>query len=211
MLHDRSNGLARMGEQTTTSSFKLDIPEANMLSLRRFCTHLVAISCLLALGGCATAVRGYRQYWEIDSTPSAAVVSLSNGVRCTAPCKIKLPRKHGFAVEVCKSGYRAERAHVASHLSKTGSAMIAGNAVLGGVVGAGTDVALGSNRDLRPDPMHVALEPEAPGCQQPAYPAVPDDGQTPAEYQRAEERRATSTEPLRYRNSHGRAGRARKD
>ena len=181
-----------------------------MSNLIRTGTHVVAAGCLLALAGCATAVRGYRQYWEIDSSPSAATVSLSNGVRCTAPCKIKLPRKHAFAVEVCKPGYRTERAEVTSDLSRSGSAMLVGNAVLGGVVGAGTDMALGSNRDLRPDPMQVALQSESPGCQQPAYPPVPQDGQTPEEYQRAEERRATSTEPLRYRNSHGRPGRSAK-
>ncbi|MEI2433435.1 PEGA domain-containing protein [Lysobacter yananisis] len=139
----------------------------------------------LAASGCATFIRGSTQSLTIDSLPGAATVSLSNGERCSTPCVLKLKRKHPVAVELCKPGYRQALTQVRSELGSAGAVRMAGNALIGGLIGVGVDAASGAAKDLNPNVLAVLLVEETPGCTAPAFPAVPENGQTPEEYARA--------------------------
>jgi hypothetical protein len=132
--------------------------------------------------GCATITRGRSEAWIIDSTPSGATVSLSNGERCETPCTLKLRRKYPFSVEVCKAGFHTVNTTVQSEISGAGAAGMAGNVLIGGVIGAGVDAGTGATKDLRPNPLNVQLVAEAPGCLAAAFPHVPEDGETPEEH-----------------------------
>lgn len=144
---------------------------------------LVAIlAASLVAGGCATVTRGTTQAWSVDSVPSGAVASLSNGERCETPCALTLKRKHPFSVEVCKAGYRAVNTTVVSSISGAGATGMAGNVLVGGVIGIGVDAASGATKDLTPSSLLVQLIEEAQGCVAPTFPAVPDGGQRAEEY-----------------------------
>lgn len=139
---------------------------------------------LLAAGGCATFIRGSTQALTVDSLPGGAIVSLSNGERCTTPCVLKLKRKHPVAVELCKPGYRQALTLVRSELGSAGAVRMAGNALIGGLIGVGVDAASGAAKDLNPNVLAVLLVEESPGCTAPQFPAVPQNGQTPQDYAR---------------------------
>jgi hypothetical protein len=148
--------------------------------------HRLALAAVLAAAlagsGCATFARGSTQALTIDSLPGGATVSLSNGERCSTPCTLKLKRKHPVAVELCKPGYRQATAQVRSEVGSGGAAGLAGNLLIGGLVGAGVDAATGATKDLNPNVVAVLLLEEAPGCRVPQFPAVPEHGQTPDQY-----------------------------
>ncbi|MEH6416680.1 PEGA domain-containing protein [Pseudomonas sp. CGJS7] len=144
----------------------------------------LALAALLTLAGsgCATFVRGSTQAVTIDSLPGGATASLSNGERCSTPCTLKLKRKHPVAVELCKPGYRQALAQISSEVGRGGAFGLAGNMLVGGLIGAGVDAASGAAKDLNPNVLAVLLLEEAPGCTAPKFPAVPENGQTPEDY-----------------------------
>ena len=113
----------------------------------------------LALGGCATVTRGLDDSWTVNTTPSGASVRTSGQFYCDAtPCTFKLPRKSQFDVTIAKAGYKSWTGHVTHHVSGAGGAGMAGNVVLGGIIGAGVDASSGAMLDLTPNPLSVTLE-----------------------------------------------------
>jgi hypothetical protein len=107
---------------------------------------------------CATVVRGTNQDFVVESTPPGARVVTSNGFECDAtPCTFRMPRRPGFDVTVSLEGYATRTLTVDSAISGGGGGAMAGNLLLGGVVGAGVDVASGAMNDLKPNPLHVIL------------------------------------------------------
>lgn len=142
-----------------------------------------ALVVLVATGsGCATVTRGRYQAWTIDSAPGGAVVSLSNGERCETPCTLKLRRKYPFAVHVCKVGFHPVNTMVQSQISGAGAMGMAGNVLIGGLVGVGVDAGTGATRDLQPNPLVITLVEEVPGCETPYFPDVPHGGETAEEH-----------------------------
>src|SRR5262245_8880304 len=94
---------------------------------------------------CATVIRGTKQDFTIHSEPSGARGSLSTGQSCVTPCELVLPRKHDFDVTVTMDGYHPGTAHVTSGWSAGGTTtFIAGNVILGGLIGMGVDAANGA-------------------------------------------------------------------
>lgn len=149
-------------------------------------TALAMTALLAASSGCATITRGKAETFEIRSTPAGATASLSNGERCTTPCRMDLRRKFPFNVELCLTGYAPQTAEVTSVLGNEGKARLASNILMPAtVVAAGVDVGNGSARDLTPNPLDVALESAEPGCSAPQFPTVPEGGQTAAEFKAA--------------------------
>ena len=113
----------------------------------------------LALGGCATVTRGTNDSWTVNTTPSGATVKTSNQFECdSTPCTFKMPRKSEFDVTITKAGYKDWHGHVTHHISGAGGAGMAGNVVLGGIIGAGVDAYSGAMNDLVPNPLNVTLE-----------------------------------------------------
>ncbi len=147
-------------------------------------TSAIAGACVAMLfaSGCATITRGSTQTWTVESTPIGATASLSNGERCETPCTLTLKRKHPIAVQICKPGFAPVNTSVQSAMSGQGGAAMAGNVLVGGLIGAGIDAGSGAGKDLKPNPLQVVLVAADPGCTDPAFPSVPKSGQTPDQY-----------------------------
>lgn len=113
----------------------------------------------ICITGCATVTRGTKDVLEINTTPAAAQATTSNGFACATPCALKMPRRSEFDVDISKAGYKPVRVHVTSKVSGQGGAGMAGNVLVGGIIGAGVDMGTGAMLDLVPNPINVTLEP----------------------------------------------------
>ena len=124
--------------------------------------RLAAILCASSsLAACATVTRGSEDAWVINSEPAGAKVETTNGHQCQAtPCAIKMKRKSEFTATVTKSGYKPATVQVTHKTAGAGAAGVAGNVLVGGVIGLGVDLYSGASQDLVPNPVTVTLEPE---------------------------------------------------
>lgn len=129
---------------------------------------------LLTLSGCATITRGTSQAWTVNTQPSDAAITLSNGETCRSPCTLKLKRKYPFGVDICKQGYTRVATVVQTEVKGGGAAGMAGNVLVGGIIGVGVDATSGAMKDLTPNPLHVTLEADEPGCDEPRIPDAPE-------------------------------------
>jgi hypothetical protein len=132
----------------------------------------------LLLPACATVTRGTKETYLIESTPSAAEVTLSTGQTCVTPCKLKLKRKTEFTARFAKEGFQPAEAQVESVFKGGGGVAAAGNVLIGGVIGAVVDGTNGSWMDLTPNPLRIKLIPvveafRAPQAPAPAVAAAP--------------------------------------
>lgn len=127
-------------------------------------TNIIAILGLsLSTMACATVTRGTNDSVEFTSTPSEAKFSVTNvktseQQECISPCELKLSRKGTFDVKATKEGYVEHSGNLTPGISGGGTAGMAGNLLLGGVVGAGVDAATGAMNNLNPNPYNAVLE-----------------------------------------------------
>lgn len=133
---------------------------------------------VVSLSACATVTRGTSQKFNIESSPTQAEVSLSNGQQCVTPCQLKLKRKPGFTATVKKPGYQTQTVTVESKLAGGGAVAGAGNLILGGVVGGIVDGTNGSMNNLTPNPLRIILVPVVGMA--PADPAATSDAMAAA-------------------------------
>jgi hypothetical protein len=125
------------------------------------CVSAVALAA--TLGGCATVTRGTTTAFVAESTPPGASVRTSTGFTCpSTPCALKMPRKEEFEITFRKAGYKPVTARVLSQVGSGGAAGMAGNILLGGIIGVGVDATSGAMNNLVPNPLRVTLEAEAP-------------------------------------------------
>ena len=130
--------------------------------MRRYFSGMAALALASTLGACATVTRGTTTQFTVDSSPPSAQVKTSTGFTCEAtPCTFKMPRKEKFVVTVSKAGYKTATMQIDSTLAGNGAVGFLGNALIGGVIGAGVDIASGATNDLTPNPAHITLEAEA--------------------------------------------------
>jgi hypothetical protein len=123
---------------------------------------LVVIAAAAAVSGCATITRGTTDSWTINTTPSGAAVKTSSGFACEAtPCTFRMQRKEEFDVTVTKAGFKTWTGRVTHHMAGAGGAGFLGNALVGGIIGAGVDASSGAMLDLAPNPLNVTLEKDA--------------------------------------------------
>jgi hypothetical protein len=119
----------------------------------------IAVAVVLAqLTGCATITRGTSQAWSVQTEPEGAIAKLSTGQECTTPCTLKLKRKTDFSITVSKEGYNELVTQVVSQIAAAGAAGMAGNVLVGGIIGVGVDAASGATKELKPNPLVVTLE-----------------------------------------------------
>lgn len=132
---------------------------------------LFMLGAAMALGACATVTKGTDDTVKFESTPPGANVSFKevsgriNQEGCVTPCTLELNRKYTYSVEVAKEGYQTYVQLLEPKLSGDGTAGMAGNILLGGVIGAAVDASTGAMNDLKPNPMIanlVALTEAAP-------------------------------------------------
>jgi PEGA domain len=131
---------------------------------------LAAASVLLC--GCATITRGTNQNFVVESSPSEANVKISTGQTCVTPCSLRMKRKSEFVVTVSKDGYQTQETHVHGVMKGGGGAALAGNAIFGGLIGAGVDASNGSLMNLKPNPLNVTLVPVVAGAAPAEAPAT---------------------------------------
>ena len=113
----------------------------------------------VALSGCATVTQGTKEVLEVQSEPSGASVVTSHGYSCSStPCVIEVPRKDSFTVTLSKSGCEEKTVSVLTRMSKQGGAAVAGNVLVGGLIGLGIDSATGAAKELVPNPLLVELD-----------------------------------------------------
>lgn len=118
-----------------------------------------ALCAALALSGCATITRGSNDVLQVVTVPSGASVQTSNGYSCeTTPCVLKMPRRSEFVVTLRKRGCKTARVNVTHVTANSGAAGVAGNVLVGGIIGLGVDAATGASQDLVPNPVSVTME-----------------------------------------------------
>lgn len=116
------------------------------------------VALALALADCATVTRGSRTGFTVTSEPTGAEIQLSNGLTCTTPCALRVKRRPGFTVTAEKEGYKTVTTSVVSQVSGGGGAALAGNVILGGIVGGAVDAGTGAMNELNPNPLHIVFE-----------------------------------------------------
>jgi hypothetical protein len=125
---------------------------------------MVAIIALAALCvACATITRGTTSQVQIQSNPSGAEARTSMGHLCTTPCTLSFARRDEFVVTISKPGYHTEEIPVITRVAGAGAAGVAGNVVVGGLIGMTVDVATGAPLEHYPNPVIANLEPVARG------------------------------------------------
>jgi hypothetical protein len=113
-----------------------------------------------AVSGCATVTRGTHEAWTVTTVPANASVHTSNGRACDAtPCTFTMNHRDNFDVTITKPGYRDWHGHVTHQFSSGGGVALAGNVLVGGLVGITVDAASGATQMLVPNPLSVTLEP----------------------------------------------------
>ena len=125
--------------------------------------HLLSLLLALSCCACATITRGTSDQVQIRSEPGEATVRTSLGHSCITPCTITVSRKDEFTVVISKPGYQTIEIPVRTAVQPAGGGALAGNILVGGVVGLGADVATGAANDHVPNPVVAELAPDRPG------------------------------------------------
>jgi PEGA domain len=153
-----------------------------MTDYSRLGLRLLALACVAGLlSACATVTRGTDEAFTVDTVPGGATVHTSNGYSCDqTPCVWRIRRNADFEVTISKPGYKTVTTGVSHTTSGAGAAGLAGNVLIGGVIGIGVDAVTGASQDLKPNPLHVVLEADAPMAPPPAPPPPPAVTPAPA-------------------------------
>ena len=135
-----------------------------MKQYTRLGLRLLALACVTgSLGACATVTRGTEEAFTVESVPGGATVHTSIGYSCDqTPCVWRIKRNSDFSVTISKPGFKTVNTQVSHTTSGAGAAGMAGNVLIGGVIGIGVDAVTGASQDLKPNPLHVVLEPDVP-------------------------------------------------
>jgi hypothetical protein len=132
------------------------------LTMARLARFAGVMCCGMLLANCATVTRGTVNQIQIVSEPSDAEARTSIGHNCRTPCTLTVDRKSEFTVSYAKEGYRETSVPVATRLAGAGAAGLAGNLLIGGIVGIVADAATGATLEHYPNPVSATLEPLRP-------------------------------------------------
>lgn len=153
---------------------------------------IILAACGLLLGGCAVT-RGTESTIQLESSPPGAQVSTrivdpcslsecppmeapdgqtppprptiadAYGPNCVTPCSIRVSRKDALLVTFTLAGYQPATVPVTTRVAGAGAVGVAGNVLIGGVVGLGVDAATGAALEHQPNPVVVTLAPTGRG------------------------------------------------
>ncbi|MBB6507250.1 hypothetical protein F4695_000569 [Rhizobium soli] len=119
---------------------------------------LAASAAVLALVGCGSITRGTTESVTITASPDDAKISTSTGQYCPrSPCTIEVKRKTEFTAFAEKEGYEKGSIEIKTKVGGNGAAGLAGNVLVGGVIGIGVDAATGAALDHFPNPAYIVL------------------------------------------------------
>lgn len=122
----------------------------------RSAVGLVAGIAAMFLQGCGTIINGSNQKVPISTDPPGAHVQVAGGEAATTPCELNLSRKNSHTITISLEGYQSEQVTLQSTLSGA----MAGNLLLGGIVGGGVDLVSGGGYKLIPNSVNIRLRPE---------------------------------------------------
>lgn len=129
----------------------------------------VAVALALSVSACGSIVRGTSEQMAFVTEPPGAAMTSSSRYACPAtPCSLEVERTDEFDVTFVKPGFRPETVPVRTRAVTAGGAAMAGNILVGGLVGVGVDAATGAALDHFPNPVVVRLVPESAGAREPA-------------------------------------------
>jgi hypothetical protein len=121
---------------------------------------LAASPSFLALTACGTVTRGTTEPVTFLSEPPGASMRTSFGPGCpVTPCTLEGPRKQEFVSTFSLPGHADVQVPVTTNVSGTGGASMAGNLVVGGLIGAGIDAHNGTALDHTPNPVIGRMVP----------------------------------------------------
>ena len=103
---------------------------------------------------CATIVHGVNQPVNFNSQPGGATVIIDGNKLDQTPCLLELERKISHLVEISLDGYETKTIEIKKELS----GWVAGNILLGGLIGLAVDAITGAMYKLEPDLVSVQLE-----------------------------------------------------
>jgi hypothetical protein len=135
----------------------------------------------VALSGCATVTRGTTNEVSFESTPSGATVLTSLQQTCVTPCMLEVARNQSFTATFNLEGFEPQTVPVTTQVAGAGAAGMAGNLILGGVVGVVVDASTGAMNEHVPNPVIVTFGESA----EPIDPAASPPAGTPAPLQTA--------------------------
>ena len=131
----------------------------------KFKSIAIALGCAMSVAACATVTKGTGDDVTFTSDPDGAKITTRDlaekevSQSCITPCELELNRKWTYDVTYEKDGYKTAVGRLEPKLSSDGTAGMAGNILIGGIVGAAVDGATGAMNDLKPNPLHVVLDP----------------------------------------------------
>ncbi|MFN3169495.1 MAG: translation initiation factor 2 [Hyphomicrobiales bacterium] len=135
----------------------------------------------VTLSGCATVTRGTTNEVSFESTPSGATVLTSLQQTCVTPCMLEVARNQSFTATFNLEGFEPRTVPVTTQVAGAGAAGMAGNLILGGVVGVVVDASTGAMNEHVPNPVIVTFGESA----EPIDPAASPPAGTPAPLQTA--------------------------
>lgn len=122
--------------------------------MRKYIRFFIIILTVLFLSGCATITTGPTQKVPVTSNPTGAFAKVDGAMAAVTPTIFTLERKSDHVVEISKQGYRT--ATVA--LKRALSGAVAGNLLIGGIIGVAIDSGTGAMYKLVPEKVHADLE-----------------------------------------------------
>ena len=133
-----------------------------------------AVAAVALSSGCATITRGTTEVLVVETQPPGADVRINPaGMNCKTPCSVELKRKRNYTLQIEREGYEPVTVNVLSEISGAGAAGMAGNVVLGGLIGVAVDAASGATKKLTPNPVTLTLVPVAAAAPVPAVAPAP--------------------------------------
>ena len=120
----------------------------------------IVLTIAALMPACATITRGTTEVLVVETQPPGADVRLDPiGMTCKTPCSVELKRKKDVTLTIEKAGYEPVKVNVLSEIAGAGAAGMAGNVVLGGLIGVAVDAASGATKKLTPNPVKITLVP----------------------------------------------------
>lgn len=121
---------------------------------------VAAVALATSVSACGSIVRGTSEQVAFVTEPSGATMTSNSKYACPAtPCSIEVERTDEFDATFAKPGYRSVTVPVRTQVVGAGAAGMAGNILVGGLIGAGVDVATGAAMDHVPNPVTARLVP----------------------------------------------------
>lgn len=121
---------------------------------------LLVTAVALGLSACGTVTRGSNEDVTFNSEPPGAKVQTSTGLVCQAtPCTFPISRKQEFVATFELPGHHSQQIAVKTEVSGGGAAGMAGNILVGGVVGIVVDASTGATLDHSPNPVFATMAP----------------------------------------------------